>query len=77
MWVWSLGLEGPLEKEMAPHSSIFTWKMPRKEQPAGLHSTGSQRVRQDWLSTATTQNTSEKQQWNWLNWVFAEEYLCM
>ena len=27
-WVPSLGQEGPLEKEMATHSSILTWKNP-------------------------------------------------
>ena len=27
-WVWSLGREDPLEKEMATHSSILVWKIP-------------------------------------------------
>ena len=27
-WVWSLGWEDPLEKEMAPHSSILAWRIP-------------------------------------------------
>ena len=27
-WVRSLGLEDPLEKEMATHSSILAWKIP-------------------------------------------------
>ena len=27
MWVWSLGWEGPLEEEMATHSSILAWKI--------------------------------------------------
>ena len=27
-WVWSLGWEDPLEKEMATHSSILAWKIP-------------------------------------------------
>ena len=27
-WVWSLGQEDPLEKEMATHSSILAWKIP-------------------------------------------------
>ena len=26
-WVWSLGWEDPLEKEMATHSSTLVWKM--------------------------------------------------
>ena len=43
----SLGQEGPLEKEMATHSSILAWAIPRAEEPGGLQSTGSQRVRHD------------------------------
>ena len=27
-WVWSLGREDPLEKEMATHASILAWKNP-------------------------------------------------
>ena len=27
-WVQSLGQDDPLEKEMAPHSSILAWKIP-------------------------------------------------
>ena len=27
-WVWSLGLEDPLEEGMATHSSIVTWRLP-------------------------------------------------
>ena len=30
----SLGREDPLEREMATHSSILTWKMPWAEEPA-------------------------------------------
>ena len=44
-WVRSLGLEDPLEEEMATHSSIVTWKISRTEEPGGLQSMGSQRVR--------------------------------
>ena len=28
-WVWSLSWEDPLEKEVATHSSILAWKIPR------------------------------------------------
>ena len=44
-WVWSLGWEDPLEKEMATHSSILAWRIPWTEEPSSLQSTGSQRVR--------------------------------
>ena len=39
--VGSLGLEDPLEKEMATHSSILVWKIPWTEEPDGLLSMGS------------------------------------
>ena len=39
--------EDPLEKEMATLSSILAWKFPWTEEPGGLQSVGSQRVRQD------------------------------
>ena len=45
--VQSLGREDPLEKEMATHSSILAWKIPWTEEPGGLQSMGSQRVRHD------------------------------
>ena len=40
-WVRSLGREDPLEKEMATHSSILAWRIPRTEELGGLQSTGS------------------------------------
>ena len=36
MQLRSLGLEYPLEKEMASHSSILAWKIPRMEEPGGV-----------------------------------------
>ena len=41
----SLGEEDPLEKEMATHSSILAWIIACTEEPVGLESMGSQRVR--------------------------------
>ena len=35
-WVRSLGQEDPLEKGMAAHSSIFSWRMPWTEEPGRL-----------------------------------------
>ena len=35
-WVQSLGREDPLEKEMATHSSILAWRIPRMEELDGL-----------------------------------------
>ena len=45
--VQSLGQENPLEKEIATHSSILPWKIPGTEEPGGLQSMGSQKVRLD------------------------------
>ena len=42
-----LGLEDPLEKEMAMHSSILAWRIPWTEESGGLQSKGSQRVGHD------------------------------
>ena len=46
-WIQPLGQEDPLEKEMATHSSILAWKISWAEDPGGLQSVGSQRVRHD------------------------------
>ena len=35
-WVWSLGQEDPLEKEMATHSSILAWEILWTEEPGKL-----------------------------------------
>ena len=37
-----------LEKEMATHSSVLAWRIPGTEEPGGLLSMGSHRVRHDW-----------------------------
>ena len=39
-WVPPLGREDPLEKAMAPHSSILAWRIPWTEEPGRLQSTG-------------------------------------
>ena len=49
-WVWSLGREDPLEKEMITHSSILTWQIAWAEEPGGLQSMGSQRVGHNWAT---------------------------
>ena len=43
----SLVWDYALEKEMATHSSIFAGIIPWTEEPVGLYSMGSQRVRHD------------------------------
>ena len=43
----SLGQEDPLKKEIATHSSILAWRIPRTEEPEGLQPMGLQRVGHD------------------------------
>ena len=40
--VWSVGQDGPLEKEMVNHSSILAWEIPWTEQSGRLQSMGLQ-----------------------------------
>ena len=57
--VWSLGLEDPMEKGMATHARILAWRILWTEEPDRLQSTGSQRVRHNWM-TNTTNGRLEK-----------------
>ena len=43
--IWEIVSRG--EKEMATHSSILAWRIPETEEPGGLLSKGSHRVRHD------------------------------
>ena len=52
-WVWSLGREDPLKKEMATHSSIHVWKIQWTEKPCMLQSMGSQRVGHNWATNTS------------------------
>ena len=66
MWetsVWSLGQENPLEKGIATHSSILTWRSPWTEETLGLQSVGLQRVGHNWTTNTFTFT------WTLLNWV--------
>ena len=47
MQIRSLGLEDPLEEEMAIHSSILVREIPWTEEPSRLQSMESQRVGHD------------------------------
>ena len=50
-WVWSLGWEDLLEKEMAARSSILAWKIPWTVELGRLPSMGSQRAGHDWATS--------------------------
>ena len=53
MRVPSLGRADPLEKDMTTHSSVLAWRTPWTEEPGGLQSLGSQRVRYGLAQTHT------------------------
>ena len=55
MRVRSLAGEGPLEEELATHSSILAWRIPWTEEPNGLRSMESQRVGYECLSIINTE----------------------
>ena len=46
------GWEDPLEEEMATHSSILSWEIPRTEEPGRLQSVG---LPQSWTDLASEQ----------------------
>ena len=67
-WVQSLGWADPLEESMATHTSTFAWRIPWTEDPGGLQSMGSQRVRHNW----ETKHTAWSEQMlleKWLQWL--------
>ena len=45
-----MGWDDPLEKDTATHSSVLAWRIPWTEEPGGLQSIGSQRVRYDFAT---------------------------
>ena len=53
--VQSLRQEDSLEKGMTAHSSVLAWRILWAEEPGGLQSMGSQRVRHDWSDLVGTQ----------------------
>ena len=67
-WVQSLGQEDPLEKGMATHSSVLTWRIPGTEEPGGQPSMGLHRVGHDWSDLAAA---AAWIQWSSLPWAFS------
>ena len=69
MWetqVLSLGQEDPVEKGMATHSSILARRILWTEEPDGLQSTLSQRVRHDWATNTSTYSFKHRSDRIWL-----------
>ena len=57
--VWPLGQEHPLEKKMATHCSILAWEISLIGELGGLQSKGSQKVRHDWVTNDSKEDTVE------------------
>ena len=57
IWMLRFPLTDPMEKEMATHSSIFTWRIPGTGEPGGLPSMGSHRVGHAWSNLAAAAAT--------------------
>ena len=61
MCVRFLVQENLLEKGMTTHCSILAWEIPWTEEPGGLQSIGSQRVRQDLATNNNKINFAQEQ----------------
>ena len=59
-WVQSLGQEDPLEESMATHSSTLAWRIPWTEEPGGLQSMGSQKVRHNYRNLECVHKEKER-----------------
>ena len=72
--VWPLSQKDPLEEGTTTHSSILAWRIPWAEDPSGLQSIGSQRVRHDWSNWACTHTHGTKKVFNYKTdlWAGAE-----
>ena len=79
--VWSLGWEGPLEKEMAIDSSTLAWKIPWIEEHGRLQSMGLQRVRHDWATSLQNQTCAVMTEvmawsgWQHYGWLSSQDWL--
>ena len=62
--VWSQGWKDPLEKEMATHSSILAWEIPRAEKPRRATVNGVAESGHDWATKQKGQLTSPEHHFN-------------
>ena len=53
----------PLEKKMATHCNILSWRIPGMEEPGGLPSMGSHGVRKDWCYLAAAAASALQHSW--------------
>ena len=75
--VQSLGREDPLDKGMATHSIILSWRIPWTEEPGGLQSMQLQRVGHDGVTNSSTSllalNSITLRRPQWLLWLRKKE----
>ena len=85
MWVPSLSREdSPCKKEVATHSNILAWIIPRTEEPEGYNPWGRKRVGDDWLNDnklvkqkLTEQSECEDSVEEWINVICpSPSFLC-
>ena len=62
-WIWKKNTMSGQEKEMATCSSILAWRIPGTEEPGGLPSMGSQRVRHDWSDLTAAEQQESLGKW--------------
>ena len=74
-WVQSRGREDPLEKQMATHSSILAWRILWNEEPGGLQSMGSQRVRHERATSHSLYQNLKKKRMSILQSWKKEEFM--
>ena len=72
----SLGQEDPLKDGMATHSSDLAWRIPWTEEPGGLSSTGSWRVRHNWSELAQHSTAQHKEKNRELRNQITENQIC-
>jgi len=64
-WLWFLGREETLEKEITTHFSIPAWEIPWTEEPGWLQSMGSQK---SWTRLSNLNNNTSESSLVWLQW---------
>ena len=76
-WVWSLGWEDALEKEMATHSSTLAWQIRWTEESGGLKSMGSQRVRHNWVTNTLLTAFLRKKSFSYVDFLILKYIWCI
>ena len=79
-WVWPLGQKDSLEEGMAALTSFLAWRVPLTEEPNGLWSVGSQRIRHNWSNLACRHSWEQPGFWvsqhnRWVDWESWSEHI--